>query len=114
MSHFGAGRPSIGGAGGGRPFVPKPTSAAVYSFPSLPPAEIIEKLRQNGMVVSEDDLNKPKSEQFRQILEQYIITILGISKEEMYSPYEEFAPRLGDTPELHEESVPVVHFLRNM
>ena len=55
-----------------------------------------------------------KSEQFRQICEVFVIDVLGISKEEMYAPVEDFAPKLGEHCDLHDESVPVVHFLRNM
>ena len=112
------GRPSLGGRAHLLP--PKLPGAggkdgpAIFSFPVLPAAEIIEVLRNLGVVVTEDDVNKPKSEQFRQICEVFIIDVLGISKEEMYAPQEEFAPRLGEHCDLHDESVPVVHFLRNM
>ena len=43
-----------------------------------------------------------------------VTRVLGISKEEMYAPVEDFAPKLGEHCDLHDESVPVVHFLRNM
>ncbi len=109
------GRPSLGG---GRGFGSKPAGAPsgkeVYSFPVLTPGDIIDVLRDMGVVVSEDDLNKPKAEQFRQVCELFVMDILGLSKESLYAPSEDFADRLGDTPELHEESVPVVHFIRNM
>jgi hypothetical protein len=111
MSLFG--RPSLGG----RNVQPKAAPGAgkeVYCFPILQPQEIIEVLRDMGVVVSEDDVNKPKSEQFRQICEVFVIVVLGISKEEMYAPVEDFAPKLGEHCDLHDESVPVVHFLRNM
>jgi len=109
------GRPSLGGTNisNNRQYI-KPTKE-VYSFPLLPSNEIIEVLREMGVVISEDDLNKPKAEQFRQICELFIIDSLGITKEEMYNPQEEFLLTLGEiAPELHDESVPVVHFLRNM
>lgn len=99
---------------GGRNLPKAAPPREVYSFPILPPNEIVEVLREMGVVVSEDDLNKPKSEQFRQVCEQFIIDILKISKEEMYMPQEDFYGQLGDNAELHDESVAVVHFLRNM
>jgi hypothetical protein len=111
MAHFG--RPSLGGRGLGKA-AHLPLTKEVYSFPILPPAEIIEVLREMGVVVSEDDINKPKADQFRQVCELFVMEILGISKEEMYSPQADFVARLGDTADLHEESVPVVHFMRNM
>ena len=111
MSLFG--RPSLGGRNVQAKAAPG-AGKEVYCFPILQPQEIIEVLRDMGVVVTEDDVNKPKSEQFRQICEVFIIDVLGMTKEEMYAPVEDFAPRLGEHCDLHDESVPVVHFLRNM
>jgi hypothetical protein len=115
MSHFG--RPSLGGRGHGKPHGAGAGAGGgkeAFSFPVLQPADIIDVLREMGVVVTEDDLNKPKAEQIRQICEQFVMDILGITKEAMYTPAEAELVRLGDTPDLHEESVPVVHFLHNM
>jgi len=107
------GRPSLGGRNLGLPKLPQ--SKDVYCFPILDTKEIIEILRtEMGVVVTEDDFNKPKAEQFRQICEVFVIDILGTSKEEMNTPNEEFLSCLGEHADLHDESVPVIHFLRNI
>ncbi len=109
------GRPSLGG---GRPFAagakPGAANKDTYSFPILPPGEIIAFLRDMGVVVSEDDLNKPKADQFRAVCEQFVVALLGVTKEDATAPAGDHAHLLGATPDLHDESVAVVHFLRNM
>jgi hypothetical protein len=113
MSHFG--RPSLGGPRAAGGLSSKAASSKeVFCFPVLKVEDIIEVLRDMGVVVVEDDINKPKSEQFRQVCELFVMDILGLSKEDMYAPQADFANVLGEHAALHDESVPVIHFLRNV
>jgi hypothetical protein len=100
-------RPSIGGK-----ILAKASANPVYSFPALPLDEIVEVLREMGVVVSEDDLMKPSPHSFRQWVELFVLEILSINKEEIYSPSKPFAAALNGNEDLHDDSVPVVHFLR--
>lgn len=102
-------RPSVGGRA---PVKPPAQVKEVYSFPLLPLGEIVEVLHELGIVVSEDDLQKPKPDTFRQWCELFVLEILSINKEEIYTPSKAFAAFLGANEELHDDAVPVVHFLR--
>lgn len=92
----------------------KPAAAPkdVYSFPVLPLNEIVEVLHELGVVVSEDDLQKPKPDSFRQWCELFVMEILSISKEEIYTPQKSCTPFLNGNDDIYDEAVPVVHFLR--
>jgi hypothetical protein len=105
-------RPSLGG---------KTAAAAIaaakkretFSFPMLSFDEICICLQELGIHVEEEDLVKGKAELIRNVYEQLIYDCLGMSKEELYQT------KLVDGSvlkfdELHEESVPVVHFIRAM
>jgi hypothetical protein len=67
-----------------------------------------------GVAVSEEDLNKPKADIFRQWCELFVIDILGIDKDELYAPHLESAEALDGNVEIHADSVPVIHFLAHM
>lgn len=112
MQAGGLGRPSLGGARllGGRPAAAAPRE--IYSFPLLPFEDIAETLRELGVVVTEDDLTKPKPEPFRQWCELFVLEILALAKEDIYAPSRAAAAALGGDDDLHDDSVPVVHFLR--
>ena len=105
------GRASLGGRSLAKAIA---STKEVYSFPILEPDEIVEVLREMGAAVTEEDLNKPKCDSFRQWCELFVIEILEINKDELYDANFEFAEALGGSEELHEASVPVVHFIRCM
>ena len=108
MSFMG-GRPSLGGR-----TLSKAITKEIYSFPILEPDEITEVLREMGAAVTEEDFNKPKPDTFRQWCELFVIDILGVNKDELYQAHFEFAEVLDGNEELHEASVPMVHFVRSM
>ena len=110
MSFALGGRPSLGGRSLAKAIAPK----EVYSFPVLEPEEIADVLREMGAAVTEEDLNKPKPDTFRQWCELFVIEVLGMNKEELYQTHFEFVEALDGTEELHEASVPILHFVRNM
>ena len=86
----------------------------VYSFPILEPEEIVDVLREMGAAVTEEDINKPKAETFRALCELFVIEVLGMSKDQLHEAHLEFVEALDGTEELHEGSVPIIHFIRNM
>ena len=106
-----SGRPSLGGRSLAKAIS---TTKEVYSFPILEADEIADVLREMGAAVTEDDFNKPKPDVFRQWCELFVIEILGINKDELYETHAAFADALDGNDELHEASVPIVHFIRNM
>jgi hypothetical protein len=110
MSAFGSGRPSLGG----RSLAKAIAAKEVYSFPILEAEEIADVLREMGAAVSEEEFAKPNAGTFRQYCELFVQEILGVGKEELYAPHAEFAEVLEGTEELHEASIPIIHFVRNM
>jgi hypothetical protein len=106
-----SGRPSLGGRSLAKAIS---TTKEVYSFPILEAEEIADVLREMGAAVTEEDFNKPKPDTFRTWCELFVIEILGINKDELYVTNAEFADALDGTEELHEASVPIIHFVRNM
>jgi hypothetical protein len=109
MAFLGGGRPSLGGRS-----LQKALTKEVYSFPVLEPEEIADVLREMGAAVAEEDFNKPKPDTFRQWCELFVIEILGINKDELYEAHFDYLGALDGNQELHEASVPIVHFVRNM
>jgi hypothetical protein len=105
-----SGRPSLGG----RSLAKAIATKEVYSFPILEADEIADVLREMGAAVTEEDFNKPKPDVFRQWCELFVIDILGINKDELYETHAGFAEALDGNEDLHEASVPIVHFIRNM
>lgn len=104
-------RPSIGG----RALTKTARPADMYSFPLLPPEVIkssLEELRITGFDV--DDISKGRQEAFRQICEIYLMDILRVSREHIYGAEEAFIDTLNGNEELHDESIPVLHFLHYM
>ena len=110
FSLMSSGRPSLGG----RSLAMAIKQPEVYSFPILTEKELADVLREMGAAVTEEDFNKPKAESFRTWCELFVIEILGISKHELYVANPDFVHELNGDDDLHEASVPNVHFIRNM
>lgn len=104
------GRPSLGG----RSLAKAIAAKEVYSFPVLEADEIADVLREMGAAVTEEDFNKPKPDTFRTWCELFVVEILGINKDALYEAHAAFADALDGNDELHEASVPIVHFIRSM
>ena len=99
---------------GGRSLAKAVAPKEVYSFPILEPEEIVDVLREMGAAVTEEDINKPKAETFRALCELFVFEVLGMNKDQLYEAHFEFVEALDGTEELHEGSVPIIHFVRNM
>jgi kinetochore protein Nuf2 len=82
-----------------------------FSFPPLKPSEIRSTLAELDIVVSDDDLKKPAPFRVKQIYEQLVQLILGLRREDMAQPVFSGIEEL-DHPELHEESIPMITFLK--
>jgi len=106
-----SGRPSLGGRSLAKAIA---TTKEVYSFPILEADEIADVLREMGAAVGEGDFDKPKPDTFRTWCELFVLEVLGIGKDELYVAHAAFADALDGADELHEASVPIVHFIRNM
>jgi hypothetical protein len=105
---FAGSRASIGGRSALAMAAAKKREA--FSFPILATEDIRFCLQELGITVDEDDLNKAKPEVVRNVYEQLIYECTGITKEDLYLPRE--AGMLPRFEELHEESMPVLHYMR--
>ena len=84
-----------------------------YSFPVLKPSEIILCLNELGISVMEDEIINPdkNKDQIRRIYEYMTELCTGITRDEMSQPAFSGLKQLT-YPELHEESIPQINFLR--
>lgn len=84
-----------------------------YSFPILKPTEIILCLNELGISVMEDEIINPdkNKDQIRRIYEYMTELCTGITRDEMSQPAFSGLKQLT-YPELHEESIPQINFLR--
>lgn len=83
----------------------------VYSFPLLKPSEIFACVREMQIPVSEDEIRNCEPSAIRKVLEVFIESIMGVTREEMNQPAFAGLSALG-YPELHEESIPELAFFR--
>lgn len=110
---FAVARPSIGGKSALAMAAAKKREA--FSFPILSTEEIRFCLHEMGIAVDEDDLVKAKPEVVRNVYEQLIYECTGITKEELSTPRPCEDGAGGNIPkyeELHEESIPMLHYMR--
>jgi hypothetical protein len=82
-----------------------------YSFPLLKAREIQEIFAELGIPVVEDDLINPAGWKVKQIYEELIGLLLQQRREDMALPSFTAGEQL-EYPELHEESVPTMSFLK--
>ncbi|KAE9002672.1 hypothetical protein PF005_g13954 [Phytophthora fragariae] len=85
--------------------------AGVYSFPLLKPREIFACLREMRVPVSEDEIRACDVGAVRKVLEAFIESTMGVTREDMAQIAFPGLPALG-FPELHAESVPELTFYR--
>ncbi|KAL7678971.1 putative kinetochore protein Nuf2 [Plasmopara halstedii] len=87
------------------------STTGVYSFPLLKPREIFACLRDMRVPVSEDDIRACDIGAVRKVLEAFIESIMGVTREDMAQIAFPGLPILT-FPELHSESVPELTFYR--
>ncbi|EGZ05386.1 hypothetical protein PHYSODRAFT_534042 [Phytophthora sojae] len=85
--------------------------AGVYSFPLLKPREIFACLREMRVPVSEDEIRACDVGAVRKVLEAFIESTMGVTREDMAQIAFPGLPTLS-FPELHAESVPELTFYR--
>jgi kinetochore protein Nuf2 len=86
-------------------------SSRQYSFPLLPPTEIVACMQELRIPFSEQQLMQPTPEHVRLVLEQLVELLTATRREELASPVPQALEALG-FPELHDESASVVMFHR--
>lgn len=86
-------------------------SGRQYSFPLLPPTEIVACMQELRIPFSEQQLTQPTPEHVRLVLEQLVELLTATRREELANPPPQALEALG-FPELHDESAPVVMFHR--
>ena len=82
-----------------------------YSFPLLPMREIKDTLAELKIVVTEEELKEPAGWKIKGIYEQLIELLLAQWREDMVQPAFAGMDEL-EFPELHEDSVPMMAFLK--
>ena len=85
--------------------------AEVFSFPMLPVREIRDTCHELDITLTDDDLNNPAGWKVKQIYERMIELLLNQRREDVAQPAFSGIEML-ENPELHEESVPMIAFLR--
>ncbi|EIE22059.1 hypothetical protein COCSUDRAFT_9178, partial [Coccomyxa subellipsoidea C-169] len=83
-----------------------------YSFPILADHELLPCMKEMDLQLSAATLAKPTPEVVRPIYESVITTLMGITREEQQQPVFMAIDAL-EFPELHDESIPYMTFVRN-
>ena len=86
---------------------------AQYSFPVLENDELLPCLEEMELPLSALDLAKPTYEIVRPLYENMLTTLTGITREELMQPVFT-AIDAFEFPELHDESIPCLHFYRQL
>ncbi len=82
-----------------------------YSFPILQNKEILLCLSELSIEATEDDLLNPTAGKVQMMYSQFIELLLNQRREDMLQPSFQGLDEI-DFPELHEESVPTMGFLK--
>ncbi|CAK4079691.1 unnamed protein product [Aphanomyces euteiches] len=85
--------------------------SSLYSFPVLKMSEIFQFMRETKVPVSEEDIKNCDPAAVRRIFEVFLDVILGVGKDDMSQPALSGLSALQH-PNLHEESIPELAFLR--
>jgi len=86
-----------------------------FSFPFLEAPAIVAHLHEMGIIgVEEDDITKGRPEAVRYLYEQLIYACTGLTREALYTPrlVEDSLGPIPRFPELHDEAISMLHFLR--
>jgi hypothetical protein len=105
---FSGPRPSLGGRS-----ATAHRRKEAYAFPMLKNGEIVSCLNELGLDVTEDTLTRARPDALHEIYEHLVKSCLDMSKDELYQPKFHGLDALKHT-ELHEDSVPALHFVRAM
>lgn len=87
---------------------PPPT----HSFPKMPVEEILEDMSLFKRPITKENIRQPTPESVRAVFLFFIEHIYGTSEEDMRQPSFGCLDGLA-YPELHDESIPILHFLRS-
>jgi len=84
-----------------------------FCFPILKNSEIVQCLNELGLDVTEDTLTRCRADALHGIYEQLMMECLDLTKDDVHQPKFYGLDALKH-PELHDESVPALHFVRSM
>lgn len=82
-----------------------------FSFPLLVDDEILMCMEELQVSLSAKDLEKPSAPTVRAVYESLCETCIGVTRDELNLPLEDAMSRI-EFPELHEESIPQLTYLR--
>lgn len=85
--------------------------AQVYSFPLLKPTEIFACVREMRIPVEAEEIRACDPGAVRRVLEVFIESVMGLTREEMNQPKFTGLGALS-YPEIHQESIPELTFFR--
>lgn len=95
----------------GDQLAPAPEIQKNYGFPRMPFSEILEDMAEYGHPIAREVIKAPTTADVTQFFEFFIYLIYNISKDDMSQPSFGCLDVLA-YPELHEASVPILHFSR--
>jgi kinetochore protein Nuf2 len=85
----------------------------IYSFPTLKNSEIIQCLNELNIPIQESDLQAPHPNSVRNVFENFVELLMGEPLADLLQPQFDPLSKLS-YPELYEESIPEVVFMRIM
>ncbi|KAK9843984.1 hypothetical protein WJX81_001035 [Elliptochloris bilobata] len=87
--------------------------AQTFSFPILSDAELLPCLKDMELPLNAAGLAKPTPELVRPVYESVVTTLVGVTREELQQPVFTAIDAL-EFPELHDESIPFMAFLKQL
>ncbi len=84
-----------------------------YSFPILDRKEILTCLQELGIAATEEDLTKPEEGRVRALYSRFVEDMMAFVIRESAQPQFSALDEIQN-PELHDESLPEVYFMRSL
>ncbi|KDO35503.1 hypothetical protein SPRG_00350 [Saprolegnia parasitica CBS 223.65] len=85
--------------------------ASTYSFPVLKMSDLFLHLKGMNITFVEDDIRNCEPSAVRRVIEDFILVIMGIGKDELCQPALSGLSAL-EYPQLHEDSIPEIAYYR--
>lgn len=84
-----------------------------HSFPKLKLTEILTTLKELDIPANSEDIKNPQAGSVRIIYENFLAYLMGVEKEHFSQPQFSAIDKLS-YPDLHDESIPELAFIRAM
>lgn len=82
-----------------------------YSFPILPPSDIVQTILALQIPFSDEDLLHPNPNVVRLVYEMWVYWLMGVTKEQLSQPHLQATGELS-FPDLYDEAIGETNFFR--